>query len=61
MTWGFGASGALGHGSTLSYTEPRILETMASYVVTNIEAGAYHNAVVTMEGTVFTWGRGDVN
>jgi alpha-tubulin suppressor-like RCC1 family protein len=61
MTWGFGASGVLGHGSTLSYQEPRIVEALATYCITYIEAGAYHNAALTSDGAVFTWGRGDVN
>ena len=61
MTWGFGASGALGHGNTLSYTEPKIVDELANHCMAYIECGAYHNAAVTVDGDVFTWGRGDVN
>ena len=61
MTWGFGASGALGHGNTLSYTEPKIVDELANHCMAYIECGAYHNAALTVDGEMFTWGRGDVN
>jgi Regulator of chromosome condensation (RCC1) repeat len=28
MSWGCGASGSLGHGDYVSYTEPKIIESL---------------------------------
>lgn len=61
FTWGYGGSGALGHGNTSSLITPMMIEELIKYSCIYIECGAYHNAVLTTEGDVYVWGRGDVN
>ena len=61
-SWGCGASGSLGHGNYMSYTEPKIIETggIASKYITFIECGGYHNAAIDNQGQLYMWGRSDV-
>lgn len=59
MTWGYGASGVLGHGDLDSVTNPTFVEGLIDIVY--CEAGAYHNMVVQSSGKVFAWGRSDAN
>jgi len=61
LTWGYGASGCLGHGDTNTYPNPTIINSLFEYNSVYIECGGYHSAIVTDEGEVFTWGRGDVH
>lgn len=58
-TWGFGGSGCLGHGKYETLTEPKQVEGIKGRTVF-IEAGGYHNGIITEFGEVFTWGRCDV-
>ena len=58
-SWGFGGSGCLGHGAYETLTEPQIVNGIEEKV-TYLEAGGYHNAVITKSRKVFVWGRGDV-
>jgi alpha-tubulin suppressor-like RCC1 family protein len=44
MSWGCGASGSLGHGDYISYTEPKIIESLKHQ--TNIQSGGYHNSSI---------------
>lgn len=60
LTWGYGASGCLGHGDTNTYTSPTIVNSLFEEFVIYMECGGYHNAAVTEDGKLFTWGRGDV-
>jgi len=57
LTWGYGASGVLGHGDTSTVLSPRLVGL--SNIVC-IESGAYHTAAIGQEGEVWTWGRGDM-
>ena len=61
-SWGYGASGCLGHGNYVSYTSPKLLQTgpIATQFITYIESGGYHNAAISQDGVVYTWGRADV-
>lgn len=61
-SWGYGASGCLGHGNTISYTSPKLIQTggIQEYFITRIESGGYHNAATTANGKLFMWGRSDV-
>jgi alpha-tubulin suppressor-like RCC1 family protein len=59
-SWGYGASGCLGHGNYSSFTAPKQIETLAKEKIEYVECGGYHSAGITTEGRVFTWGRGDV-
>ena len=58
MSWGCGASGSLGHGDYISYTEPKIIESLKHQ--TNIQSGGYHNSCIDKDGKLFMWGRSDV-
>jgi alpha-tubulin suppressor-like RCC1 family protein len=58
-TWGYGASGCLGHGSLLSCAIPAQVTRLPRCLY--LQCGAYHTAVLTENEELFTWGRGDVN
>jgi hypothetical protein len=60
-TWGYGASGCLGHGDTNSYSFPTAVADLKGSVVVYMECGGYHNAAVSQDGELFVWGRGDVH
>ncbi|XP_062509330.1 serine/threonine-protein kinase Nek8-like isoform X2 [Corticium candelabrum] len=59
MTFGNGINGALGHGHNNDIAQPKIVEALLSFSVHQVSCGACHMAAVTVEGDVFTWGRGD--
>mgnify|MGYP001570793448 CR=1 FL=1 len=64
-TWGFGASGCLGHGNYISYTSPKLItnSNLQGKHIKYIECGGYHNGAITSEkegGQLFMWGRSDV-
>ena len=61
FTWGYGGSGALGHGNTLSYVTPTRVQALAGQGVVYLESGGYHNAAFNAAGKLWMWGRGDVN
>lgn len=58
-SWGFGGSGCLGHGRYETLSDPKRIETITNRVVF-LEAGGYHNGIITDYGDVYTWGRSDV-
>ena len=62
VSWGYGASGSLGHGDYVSYTQPKLITAggLNTKKVAYATCGGYHNACITDEGKLFTWGRGDV-
>jgi len=50
-TWGYGASGVLGHGNYVSYTKPKlVLAGLETKLVVYCESGSYHNGVITNDG-----------
>ena len=61
FTWGYGSSGALGHGNTLSYATPTRVQALAGQGIVYLESGGYHNAAFNAAGKLWMWGRGDVN
>lgn len=61
LTWGYGGSGCLGHGNTLSYKVPTIVNSIFHENIVYLECGGYHNAAINKDGEVWVWGRGDVN
>jgi alpha-tubulin suppressor-like RCC1 family protein len=61
FTWGYGGSGALGHGNTLSYATPTRVQALAGQGIAYLECGGYHNAAFNTAGKLWVWGRGDVN
>ena len=60
LTWGYGASGCLGHDSKKSYSYPTAINSIFSKHFTYLECGAYHTAAVSDSGELYTWGRSDV-
>lgn len=61
FSWGYGASGCLGHGNANICTYPTPVATLAGEFVIYAESGGYHNAAVTESGDLWVWGRGDVH
>jgi len=68
-SWGLGDSGCLGHGDYNTLEEPRMLACLGENMeegsplqanVVYVEAGGYHNGVITADSQVLLWGRGDV-
>ncbi|KAK3912810.1 RCC1 domain-containing protein 1 [Frankliniella fusca] len=58
FTWGDGSRGQLGHGNLESEEKPRLVEALSGIQVLRISAGAWHNAVVSSSGDLYTWGWG---
>lgn len=61
FTWGYGASGCLGHGDKSNLLTPTLIQDLQNTNIVYIECGGYHNAVLDENGEVWVWGRGDVN
>lgn len=62
-TWGYGASGSLGHRDYKSRQYPEKVQMPDQFGDANFasgEAGGYHNGVLTKAGDLLVWGRGDV-
>mmetsp|Transcript_30046 Transcript_30046/g.29296 ORF Transcript_30046/g.29296 Transcript_30046/m.29296 type:complete len:99 (+) Transcript_30046:326-622(+) len=61
-SWGYGASGCLGHGNYTSYMSPKMITTgdLKSKSVSFVECGGYHNGAITDDGLLVMWGRNDV-
>lgn len=59
MTWGNGQAGCLGHGDRTSRLTPTVVDGLRSVCAIAVECGTYHTAVVTLDGGLWTWGRGD--
>lgn len=61
MTWGYGASGCLGHGDTNSVSFPTIIQSLHKECFKYVECGGYHNLAISDNCEMYLWGRGDVN
>ncbi|CAL4067725.1 unnamed protein product, partial [Meganyctiphanes norvegica] len=59
MTCGDGTFGCLGHGDWNSCTKPKLIDRLLSVDVSEISCGSHHVVVVSGDGDVYTWGRGD--
>ncbi|XP_063992389.1 probable E3 ubiquitin-protein ligase HERC3 [Diachasmimorpha longicaudata] len=53
---GMGTRGQLGHGDLEDCDEPTLIEALAGLNVIQIAAGGWHNAVLTSDGDLYTWG-----
>ena len=62
VSWGYGASGSLGHGNFTSYTRPKLITTngLNTKRVIYVQAGGYHTGAITDDGSLYMWGRADV-
>ncbi|XP_054857967.1 serine/threonine-protein kinase Nek8 isoform X2 [Eublepharis macularius] len=59
LTFGSGSSGCLGHETFVDVSQPKIVEALLGYEITQIACGASHVLAVSNEGEVFAWGRGE--
>jgi alpha-tubulin suppressor-like RCC1 family protein len=61
VSWGYGASGALGHGDYVSYTQPKMIASggLQSKTIIYAECGGYHSGAITDDGQLYMWGRAD--
>lgn len=57
--WGRGEDGQLGLGDTSDQDEPTYVDALRGVGVQQIACGSGHTVVLTTEGEVYTWGRGD--
>ena len=61
LTWGYGASGCLGHEDKKSCSHPTAINSIFNKNILYLECGAYHTAAISSSGELWVWGRGDVN
>lgn len=59
LTWGEGEFGRLGHGDEKNYFTPKPVEALFDVKVKEMHCGVYHTAACTMDGKMYTFGRGD--
>jgi len=59
FSWGRGEDGQLGLGDTSDQDEPTYVDALRGVGVRQIACGSGHTVVLTTEGEVYTWGRGD--
>ncbi|TYZ64576.1 hypothetical protein PybrP1_001487 [[Pythium] brassicae (nom. inval.)] len=58
-SWGRGEDGQLGLGDTSDQHRPVLVDALQERRIVQIACGSGHTVVLTEEGEVFTWGRGD--
>jgi len=56
-TWGCGKDGQLGHGDSKDVHTPKAVRSLQSKI-RNVSCAEHHVAVVSENGVLFTWGRG---
>ena len=59
FAWGRGEDGQLGLGDTSDQLLPLPIETLSELSVKDMACGSGHTVVLTHDGEVHTWGRGD--
>ncbi|XP_070591605.1 serine/threonine-protein kinase Nek8 isoform X6 [Erythrolamprus reginae] len=59
LTFGSGSSGCLGHGAFVDVSQPKIVEALLGYEISQVASGASHVLALSSEGEAFAWGRGD--
>ncbi|XP_065674643.1 serine/threonine-protein kinase Nek8 isoform X2 [Hydra vulgaris] len=59
MTWGSGAHGCLGHGTTDDLSTARVVEDLVGCTVTKVACGAAHVLALTTDNQVYVWGNGN--
>ncbi|KAK5649906.1 hypothetical protein RI129_000935 [Pyrocoelia pectoralis] len=59
-SWGDGDYGKLGHGSSSTHKQPKLIGgPFLGKTIKSIHAGYRHSAAVTDDGELYTWGEGD--
>ncbi|XP_039600637.1 E3 ubiquitin-protein ligase HERC2 isoform X1 [Polypterus senegalus] len=63
FSWGCGEGGRLGHGDTVYLEEPKMIAAFSGKQsgnqVLHIACGSTYSAAVTVDGELYTWGRGN--
>lgn len=59
FSFGLSGDGQLGYDVTYSQNEPRKIDDLDGMAVTDIAAGYYHSLVLTGDGDVYSFGKGD--
>ena len=59
VTWGWGNDGQLGSGNTHDQMQPTEIKALSPVRVTAVACGYYHTSVVTEDGVVMCWGKGN--
>ncbi len=57
--WGRGEDGQLGLGDASDQLKPRLIECLYDKDVSQVVCGSGHTVVLSKDGNVYTWGRGD--
>mmetsp|Transcript_12295 Transcript_12295/g.23892 ORF Transcript_12295/g.23892 Transcript_12295/m.23892 type:complete len:561 (-) Transcript_12295:219-1901(-) len=57
--WGRGEDGQLGLGDACDQFKPRLIESLSEKEVSSVVCGSGHTVVLSKDGEVYTWGRGD--
>lgn len=57
--WGRGEDGQLGLGDTNDQYKPMVVEALKDKNVVQVACGSGHTVVLSEDGDVYTWGRGD--
>ncbi len=69
LSWGAGQNGKLGHGSEENYAIPCYISafdniykkgTTECSKVVSLSAGCEHSAAILEDGSLYTWGHGEV-
>ncbi|KAK9501886.1 hypothetical protein O3M35_012524 [Rhynocoris fuscipes] len=55
-TWGSGSRGQLGNGTLDNYEDICEVHLLAGLNISKISAGGWHNAVLSKDGDIYTWG-----
>eukprot|EP01125_Pyxidicula_operculata_P004890 TRINITY_DN1811_c1_g1_i2.p1 TRINITY_DN1811_c1_g1~~TRINITY_DN1811_c1_g1_i2.p1 ORF type:complete len:946 (-),score=178.07 TRINITY_DN1811_c1_g1_i2:502-3339(-) len=59
FTWGKGDYGQLGHGNLESIVKPKLIAPLKAYKIVDASVSNSHTCLLTDEGTIFTFGRGN--
>lgn len=57
-SWGLGNFGNLGHGTSFSYSEPRVVEAVQKSDIQQVSCGTRHSLAINKVGEVLSWGFG---
>ncbi|EOD38720.1 hypothetical protein EMIHUDRAFT_373026 [Emiliania huxleyi CCMP1516] len=58
-SWGYGASGQLGHGDQQNQLLPKQVEAFAGQRVVAVSAAEYNSFAIAADGGVYAWGLGE--
>lgn len=58
FSWGTGADGRLGHGTTETLSQPRLIMALADQQIWQVACGNAHSVCISIDGSLYTWGRG---